>query len=257
MRQRWYRVYFEPAFLICAAVLAIAGGGMSFAKKRLSLFLEKEPLPPKKSLRLLDESSLWPYKVLSKEQIEYQEVVKVLGTGEYIQWVLEDPGAGAESSVRYCSLFVTYYDVADRVPHVPDECYMGAGYQRLGNSEEVVFKAKKKGAETTIRGRYVRFSSPDMGGIGGGNTFLVMYLFNVNGEYAGSRTDARIIMNRSLLSRYSYYSKVEWKFFNKRLGRVVYPTKEQAILASRKLLGTILPVLEREHWPELSGSSRR
>jgi hypothetical protein len=134
---------------------------------------------------------------------------------------------------------------------------MGAGYQRLGNSEGIVFEVKKKGVETTIPGRYVRFSRPAREGFGGGNTFLVMYLFNVNGQYAGSRTDARIIMNKSLLSRYSYYSKVEWKFFNKRLGQVVYPTKEQAILASAKLLSSVLPILEREHWPELSAARRR
>ena len=44
------RAYFEPAFLICAAVLAIAGGGMSFAIKKFGVYLEKEPCPLKKSL---------------------------------------------------------------------------------------------------------------------------------------------------------------------------------------------------------------
>jgi len=250
MRHAWYKAYWDPAFLLCAAVLAVAGGGMSVAKKRLSLVLEKEPLPPKKALHLLDERALAPYKVVSKQEIEYDEVVRVLGTEEYIQWVLEDPNVPVDSPVRYCSLFVTYYDIADRVPHVPDECYMGAGYQRLGNSEPVLFDVSGRGVEKIVPGRYVTFAAAERGRWGGNDSFLVFYLFNVNGKYAGSRTDVRIVTNKNLFSRYSYYSKVEWKFFNTRLGRVAHPTKAQAVSASKRLLGVVLPVLEREHWPD-------
>jgi hypothetical protein len=50
----------------------------------------------------------------------------------------------------------------------------------------------------------------------------------------------------------SEFSKVEWKFFNTGLAGQqgsVYPTKEEAVTASQKLLGVILPILEKEHWP--------
>jgi hypothetical protein len=80
--------------------------------------------------------------------------------------------------------------------------------------------------------------------------FPVLYLFNVNGDYAGSREEARIILNRNLFGKYSYFSKVEWKFFNTRFGQTIYPSKEEAVTAGEKLLAVVLPVLEREHWPD-------
>jgi len=52
------RVYLQPAFLICVAVLAVAGGSMSIAIKSLGIYLKKDPWPLKKSLDLLDEGKL-------------------------------------------------------------------------------------------------------------------------------------------------------------------------------------------------------
>jgi hypothetical protein len=121
------RVYLQPAFLICVAILAIAGSGMSIAVKSFGVYLRKEPLPLRKSLDLLDEKALAFYKVISKDKIVYEEVVKGLGTEHYIQWVLEDTNAGTNSRTRYCSLFITYYGLPDVVVHVPEECYMGSG----------------------------------------------------------------------------------------------------------------------------------
>ena len=67
------RIYCQPAFLICAAVLAVSGAGMSVAVKSFGLYLKKEPLPLKRSLDLLDEDALAPYKVVSKGKIIYNE----------------------------------------------------------------------------------------------------------------------------------------------------------------------------------------
>ena len=83
------KIYMQPAFLICVALLAIAGGGMSFAVKKFEMHLKKEPLPLKKSLELLDEKDLSSYKVIAKKKIHNKEVVEALGTKQYIQWVLE------------------------------------------------------------------------------------------------------------------------------------------------------------------------
>ncbi len=67
------RVYLQPAFLICAAVLAIAGAGMSIAIKAFGMYLKKKPLPLKKSLDLLDDKQLGSYKVLAKGKIADQK----------------------------------------------------------------------------------------------------------------------------------------------------------------------------------------
>jgi len=247
----WYKTYLQPAFLICVLILAVAGSGMSIAKRKLKLVLKKEPLPLKKSLSLLDEKALAPYKVLSKMKIDYEEVIEALGTDQYIQWLLEDTEAPPDSPVRYCSLFITYYEVADkRVTHVPDECYMGAGYQRLGSGRTVTFKLNGQGLPEKLTGRYIVFKGTDPRTIPANVTFPVLYLFNVNGEYAATRAEARLIINKNLFQRYSYYCKVEWKFSNRSFGRSIYPSKEQAIPASEKLLSVLLPVLKRDHWPD-------
>ena len=41
------RVYMQPAFLICTAVLAMSGSGMAIAIKSFGVYLKKEPLPLK------------------------------------------------------------------------------------------------------------------------------------------------------------------------------------------------------------------
>lgn len=202
----------------------------------------------KKSLDLLDEKALAPYKVVSKPKISNQEVIDSLGAQDYIQWILEDADAAVDSAVRNCSLFITYYDLPDRIPHVPEECYTGGGHQRL-TSDSVTFEINKQGIMEKIPGRYLVFASTNSNYWGMDTKFSVLYLFNVNESYANSREDARFALNKNIFSKYSYFSKVEWKFFNIRFGKPIYPGKEEAIAASQKLLSIILPILEKEHWP--------
>ena len=238
-------VYLQPAFLICALVLAIAGSGMSIAIKSFGVYLKKEPLPLKKSLDLLSEEALAPYKVVSKKKIENEDILKELGTQDYIQWVLEDPEVAADSPVRKYLLFITYYQLPDRVPHVPEECYTGGGYQKLA-SDSVTFEINRAGFRKNIQGSYLVFGSTKSNFWRGGQKFPVLYFFRVNGEYAGSREDARIALNKNLFRKFSYFCKVEL-VFNQKLAA---PGKEESLAAGQKLLSVILPVLETEHWPD-------
>ena len=240
------RVYLQPAFLICAVALAIAGAGMSIAMKKLGVLLEKEPLPLKKSLDLLDDEGLAPYQVISKQKIENKEIVKELGTDDYIKWVLEDTDAAVDSAVRRCMLFITYYRLPDRVPHVPEECYAGSGFQRLASDGVTLDINNNAGFERKIPARHLVFVSTTSNLWQSDERFPVLYLFRVNGEYAGSREEARIALNKNLFRKSSYFSKVEVIFSQ---GSIA-PRKEQAVKASEKLLAVILPILEREHWPD-------
>jgi hypothetical protein len=241
--------YWQPAFLICAAVLALAGAGMSVAKRQLGLYLKKEPWPLRESLDGLDEAKLSPYRVVAKQKIDNEEIVQSLGTGDYIQWVLEDPREPADSGVQRVLLFVTYYPLPDRVPHVPEECYTGGGYQRLG-TDGITFRVGASGPRRSIPGRYLLF------GASGGDiwqavrTFPVLYLFRVNGEYVGSRDDARIALNRNIFGKRSYFCKVELVFNQS----YTAPNKEEAVEASERLLTVVLPILEQEHWPDTPSS---
>ncbi|MFZ0034598.1 MAG: hypothetical protein WAK60_06390 [Sedimentisphaerales bacterium] len=243
-----YKHYMQPAFLICVVILAIAGGGMSVAIKSFGIYLKKEPFPLKKSLDLLDEKGLAPYKVVSKSKIESEDVVKTLGTEEYIQWLLEDIDAPADSAVRYCSLFITYYELPDKVPHVPEECYMGSGFQRLASDSVILELGTQK-----IPVKYLVFTSTDSDQWQRITKFPILYFFKVNGDYVNSREDTRLVLNKNIRGKHSYFCKVEWRFSNKAFGtegrRSVYLSKEEAVMASQKLLSVILPVLEKEHWP--------
>lgn len=235
------RSYLQPAFLICAAVLVLSGIVMPKPVK-------KESLPLKKSLNLLNEKALAPYKVVKKTEIQNQEVLESLGTRDYIQWILEDTDAAGDSTVHTCQLFITYYDLPDRVPHVPEECYTGGGNQKLA-SDSVTFEIDNNGVVEKIPATYLVFASTNSNYWGMDIKFPVLYLFNVNESYANSRDEARFALNKNIFSKYSYFSKVEWKFFNIRFNKPIYPSKEEAIAASQKLLSVILPILEKEHWP--------
>ena len=240
------RSYLQPPFVICAGVLLLSAIVMPKPVK-------KEPLPLKKSLDLLDENALAPYRVVSKHNITNKEVLENLGTHDYIQWLLEDSDASADSPAQKCSLFITYYDMPDRVPHVPEECYSGGGNQRLA-SDSITIEINKQGKVEKIPARYLVFAGTNSNIWGTDTKFSVLYLFNVNDVYANSRDDARFALNKNIFSKHSYFSKVEWKFFNTRFGQTIYPNKEEAIKASQKLLRAILPILEKDHWP-IGGNS--
>jgi len=214
---------------------------MSMAIEHFKIYLAKEPLPLKKSLALLDVNGLGDYKVVSKTEIENEEILKTLGTEDYIEWVLEAPQGQDPSCVHRCLLFITYYELPDQVPHVPEECYTGSGYQRFA-SEAVTFEIN----EAEIPGKYLVFGSKKGNHLRQRGKFVVLYFFKVNGLYANSREEARIILNKNIFRESSYFSKVELAFDQS----PITPGKEEAVAAGEKLLSVILPILEKEHWPD-------
>jgi len=237
--------HWPPAFLICTAVLALAGVGMSLATQRLGVYLKREPLSLRKPLDAIEEAKLAPYEVLRKIPIENGDVLKSLGTEDYIQWLLDDPREPEQSPVRKLLLFITYYGQADRVPHVPEECYTGAGYQRLATNA-VVFRVGRDNGRRAIPGRYLLFEKTAQGISPAVAPFPVLYVFCVDGEYAGSRDEVRMALNKSIFRKRAYFSKMELAFNQS----ATAPTREAAVGASAKLLSVLLPLLEQEHWPD-------
>lgn len=245
MRDVWREIvkpYTQAAFVICAVLLSIAAVAMERVR------VEKVVFPLKKCLHLLDENGLAPYKVVTKAKITNEQVIKSLGTEDYIQWVLEDTEVAADSVVRKCSLFVTYYELADKLPHVPEECYIGTGHQRL-TSDNVTFVVNKDSGEQKIPGRHLVFEGGSSSYWGMSEKFSVLYLISVNGVYANSREGARWLLNKNIFRKHVYFCKVEWSFLSES-GARTYPEKAEAVAASAKLLGVILPILEKEHWPD-------
>ncbi len=250
-------IYIQPAFILCVLALAAASAGMKIVKSTKDIKRIKKELPLKASFDLLNEEAIAPYKPISKYTIKNKDILESLGTEQYLQWMVEDTNAPANSPTRYCSLFITYYTGnPDQVPHVPEECYTGGGSQKTKTIELVLrpdFSASNSIVNSmpkSIPARCLFFSKESPNAWQSNEIFPVIYLFKVNGLYRGNRTTTRLALMSNFKSEYSYFSKVEWKFFNNLPGATVYPTKEQAVLASEKLLAVILPVLEKNHWPD-------
>lgn len=221
---------------------------MSVTINKLGVYLKKEPIPLKKSLDFLDENGLLSYEVepSKKYKIDNEEVLKALGTKDYIQWIISDTNMEVSDPTKNCLLFITYYDCPDKIPHVPEECYAGSGFQQLAK-DNVTLKINCNGSEKEIPGKYLVFGSPRANIWRSTEKFPVIYLFRVNGEYAGGRNEARIALNKNLLGKSSYFSKVELAF-NQTSSP---PNRKEAVAATEKLLSVILPILEKEHWPDM------
>jgi hypothetical protein len=258
--------------LICVAVLAIAGTSKEIVIEWTGAHLTKLPLALKNPLELLDAATLEPYKVINRHKITNKDVLEQLGTDEYIQWELEDTKADKSSPVRYCSLFITYYTGnLDAVPHVPEECYAGGGHQRIG-AESVVLNVEglfvgtdinpesettpETGLDKRIGARYIVFTGRGSNIWQASSKYSVLYFFKTNGAYASSRTEARAILGRNLFGKYSYFSKVEWKFYGVDSGGKIFPNKSETLVASEKLLSVVLPIVESDHWPDWVEANR-
>ena len=241
------RVYLQPAFVICVLVLAAAGIGMTITMKHLGIILKKDPLPLRESLEFLDEANLTPYHVVPpKLKITNDEILEALGTEDYIQWIMEDTEQPPTSPAKRCLLFITYYSLPDRVPHVPEECWTGGGYQRLRSEDVRLNIDNMSDCNVNIPAKYLVFGSKTANLSQSGIRVPNVYFFRVNGQYAGSREEARIALNKNLFGKHSYFCKVELVF---NAGSAA-PNKEETIGASEKLLCVILPILEQKHWPD-------
>ena len=245
------RNYLQLPFFLSLVLLVVFSGGMSYFKTHYGITLIKKPLPLKKPLDMLDEKLLGPYKVLKKSKIDNKDIIESLGTEDYLQWTLEDTTVDAMSPVKNCSLFITYYTGStDQVPHVPEACYIGGGFDLKDN-----FAVDLNVGDINVPGLGKDGKVPATGLIFSRKSneiwqtsaqFPVIYFFKVNGQYKGNRTTVRIVLG-DLMNEYSYFSKVEIGFNNL---KGLYPEKEQAEEATGKLLKVLLPVLEKNHWPD-------
>ena len=249
-RRHNIKVYLQPAFLICILILIFAGASMSIAINRFGVYLNKEPIPLKKSLDLLDKNDLSPYIVKPQDKLKIlnEEIVKSLGTQDYIQWILEDEDTQDNNSVHRCLLFITYYACPDKVPHVPEECWTGGGFRKL-SSESITLDINNNttGFKLEIPAKFLVFGPQKLNLLQSSIRIPNIYFFIVNGKYVGSREAARIALNKNLFGKYSYFSKLEL-VFNQIPDT---PNEEDAIEASEKLLSVILPILEQEHLPDI------
>lgn len=216
------------------AVQGLVSQGFRFSKERLDL---KAPLTE------LDTQRILPYRLINSDRIPKEEV-EALGTEEYIRWRLVDTSVSQTDPFRLVTLFVTYYSgQPDQVPHVPEECFLGGGYQRLSDDRLTMTIPELGEMGKEVPAKILRFRKDSS--IGGTWVPAVVYLFSVNGRFVDSRTEVRFILSNPL-DKYGYFSKVEVSF-----GHQEGSGDSQALRkAAERILGKVLPILVQSHWPD-------
>ncbi len=237
---------FSLPFVISTIILAATAIGLPWATRTMKVVLAKEPVPLRSPLFKLDKSRLGPYAFVGKVDLE-SAVEEALGTEEYIYWFLEDTDYRDQPTDprRFATLTVTYYTgQPDPVPHVSEVCMVGQGYTIASTDTRTIIVSEAGGNGTVP----VRVSTFVKSGLYHRDEFPVIYTFHCNGRFAATRNAVRTIINDPRDS-HAYYSKVEVTFGSEH-SFPRYPTPEQAVDASEKLLGYVLPILLEEHWPD-------
>ncbi|MHC4855845.1 MAG: hypothetical protein ACYS72_05520 [Planctomycetota bacterium] len=241
--------YVKPSFVICVAVLLTAAVAKEAVIRVLGVQMVKLPVPLQHPLEDMDAAVLVPYELKNSSRIANRDVLESLGTEEYLQWFLEDAEAEPASPTRYCSLFLTYYTGnPDMVPHVPDEFYVGGGNQRASGDTVTIDVPRADGSQK-LSFQHVVFKNVDPK-LMTTETFSVEYFFHANGDYCSNRTETRLKLGSNWFNKYSYFCKVEWKFYGADSFGLIYPDKDQTLRASQKLMAHLLPELEKKHWPD-------
>jgi Protein of unknown function (DUF3485) len=238
---------FTTPFVISVLLLGVTALGLAPVTQRLQAALTKEAIALREPLSKLDKGGLGPYRFLAAHTLD-DNIVASLGTDQYIDWILEDTtyaGKDRTNPLRFARLFVTYYTgQPDAVPHTPDVCMVGAGYT-MDDANNITINVPGLADSPVVPVRALTFVKS---GVFDADRMTVVYTFHTNGQFAETREGVRQAVNRPS-DHHAYYSKVE-VVFGSSDSRPPYPSREDAIKATEKLLGYALPMLVERHWPD-------
>jgi len=230
---------FIVAVVLLGAAAILAGPVASF----MDFQQGKAALPLKKPLSAMDVDGLLPYRVVQRQVLE-SVVVDALGTDQYINWVLEDTSVPTADPLRVAHLFVTYdTGGVNLVPHTPDECRLGAGYQPAQPHENVEVNVPHLAPD--LASIPIRLCTFVKTAVFNREEVSVVYTFHCDGRFVATRSGVRLLIN-DLTDRYAYFSKVEVSF--------PQATREQSLQGAAKLLDRLLPVLVRDHFPDYAAA---
>ncbi len=228
-----------PPFVVAIILLALAAVLAGPVARWKDFKQTKEPLPLKTPLSRLSAEALSPYKIIRRESLE-PTMVEALGTEEYLSWVLEDTTLQRTDPLNRANLMVTYYSGGSTlVPHTPDVCYLGAGYepaQPHKNREITVPSLSVRKGVVPIR--VCSFAKT---AVFNRDKTSVVYTFYCNGRFVATRTGVRLLTHDPR-DTYAFFSKVEVSFPG--------ATREENVEGARRLFDRLLPLLIEDHWPD-------
>ena len=237
LRRLW-----TPHFVVTVAVLvgaAILAGPVAWS---MNFRQGKAAIPLRKPLGAMDVEKLRPYRVVERLTLD-PVVVEALRTDQYIHWVVEDDRLLPDDPLRQMQLFMTYdTGGVNVVPHVPDECRLGAGYQpaRPHENRDVRIATLADAREVPLRVcTFVKTAVFQR------HEQTVVYLFHSNGDFAATREGVRLLFNDPR-DRFAYFCKVEMSFPR--------ANREQSVEGAARFLQALLPVLLSDHLPDVDAA---
>ncbi len=237
--RRWIPLPFALAVLLLGAAAILAGP----AARLWDFSQVKAPLPLVKPLGALDEATLLPYRVIERQALD-ATVIDALGTDQYLNWLLEDTSVPPTDPLRFVQLFITYDTGGHNlVPHTPDECRLGAGYQPAQAHENIeVSVPRLANLSPSIPVRVCTFMKT---AVFHKEQTSVVYTFYTNGRFTCTRNGVRLLINDPA-QKHAFFSKVEVSFPR--------ATREQTVRGAAKLFDQLLPTLLRDHYPNFSAA---
>ncbi|MEK6676860.1 MAG: hypothetical protein AABZ47_14545 [Planctomycetota bacterium] len=254
------------------AVLKLTSGPLVLAVAILGLFAvvmgplagwmgwkqSKRALALRVPLSEVSGDAVFPYQVVRPQTLD-SPVVEALGTEQYLSWVLEDASQPLNHPLRFANLFVTYYSGGHNlVPHTPDVCYLGVGYQPARPHENVEVDVNTLGPESSsVPLRICTFART---ALFNREELSVAYTFYANGRFAATRNRVRVLIN-DLSATYAFFSKVEVSFFagrndNGDIRVSQWASREDTVKGAAQLFERLLPALVQKHWPEFEKAER-
>ena len=241
------------AVAMLSAAACVAGPFASW----MNLHQHKQAIALRAPLASLDESSLLPYRVVKRHVLD-RVTLEQLGTDMYLSWQIENEDLPPTDPLRSAHLLVTYQSGGNSlVPHTPDVCWIGGGYEPAQAHENVELElASALGNPSSVETPTTSAGKPTLSVPVRVCTFVktaqrnrtkhtVVYTFHCNGRFVATRDWVRIRINAPT-NQYAYFSKVELTFPS--------ATREQSIEGARMLFDRLLPTLVRQHWPDFQAA---
>lgn len=122
------RKLLEPGFVICALLLILGTVSLTAAVNAFKVYLRKLPIEAEVPVRAVpSETDSW--KRLGKDAELAADVVKTLGTENYLTRMYVEKTSAAGTPPRAVELHLAYYTgMVDTVPHVQERCMIGGGF---------------------------------------------------------------------------------------------------------------------------------
>jgi len=235
----------SPPFLVAVGLLVAAAVLAGPLADMMGYTKIKKALELKADFSTLNTSAIGPYEVVDR-RVHQPSIIEALGTDTYLSWTLKDTSLPAGDPLEFAVVDVTYYSGGHNlVPHTPDVCVRGAGYQ-LAEAQNLAIEVPSLGSEHSPVP--VRICTFEKTSIFEGEQFSVLYTFFCNGHFVALRTEVRLLI-LDPTDMYAFFSKVEVNF--------PQATPEQTIEGARKLLGYLAPVLIRDHWPDFQAAEQQ